>query len=79
MATAIFTTQITYKYLMNKSKSDIADLTIWILDLKCKEQESFDNILTKVMQCLDDGNIQGAKYIIKKWDKDHLPFEGINP
>jgi hypothetical protein len=75
MSTAIFTTQINHRYLMNKSKSDMADLTMWILDMKCKEQEAFDKLLSKVTECLDDENIKGAMDLLREYEKAHEPFD----
>lgn len=75
MGSAIFTSEITYRYLMNKSKSDMADLTLWILDMKVKEKANFDKLLTSAVQCLDDSDIDGAKKLLREWEKAHEPFK----
>lgn len=75
MGSAIFVSQINHKYLMNKSKEDMASLTLWIVKLRNEESKSFDKLLTEIVQLLDDEKPESVLPLIKEWDKKHKPIE----
>ena len=75
MGTVIFTTQITRKYLMGKSKYDMADFTLWILDMKQKEFDQFSALLDRIAAHLDEDDGKGAMAEIIEWDNNHKPWD----
>jgi len=71
MGIAIFVNQINHKYLMNKTKEEIVSLCLWVVENQQRDRKDIDDLLSRVVECLDDENIEGAKTKIKEWDKSH--------
>lgn len=74
---AIFVNQINRKYLMKKSKDDMASLCLWIIGNQKRDRKDIDELLRKVVECLDDGNIEGAQTLLRAWEKWHELWEDV--
>jgi hypothetical protein len=73
--TVIFVNEITHQYLMNKSKENMASLTLWIIGNQERDRKEFDELLSKIVECLDDRNCAEALTLIKSWERAHRRWE----